>query len=109
MIGIITGLVLIGSACLARRAGASRSAIDWHAVYFATLAMTLWLITVVYQFAQSNQPPLLVIRPSPLLLRSPCCASRSCIIWPRDLFWQPWSFGWRKSEVSSGLGGIHLL
>lgn len=61
MIGIITGLVLIGSACLARRAGASRSAIDWHAVYFATLAMTLWLITVVYQFAQINQPPLLVI------------------------------------------------
>jgi len=61
MIGIITGLVLIGSACLARRAGASRSAIDWHAVYFATLGMTLWLITVVYQFAQINQPPLLAI------------------------------------------------
>jgi len=61
IIGIITGLVLIGSACLARRAGASRSAIDWHAVYFATLAMTLWLITVVYQFAQINQPPLLAI------------------------------------------------
>ena len=61
MIGIITGLVLIGSACLARRAGASRSAIDWRAVYFATLGMTLWLITVVYQFAQINQPPLLAI------------------------------------------------
>jgi len=61
MIGIITGLVLIGSACLARRAGASRSAIDWHAVYFAALGMTLWLITVVYQFAQINQPPLLAI------------------------------------------------
>ena len=61
MIGIITGLVLIGSACLARRAGASRSAIDWHAVYFAPLGMTLWLITVVYQFAQINQPPLLAI------------------------------------------------
>jgi hypothetical protein len=61
MIGIITGLVLIGSSCLARRAGASRSAIDWHAIYFATLGMTLWLITVVYQFAQINQPPLLAI------------------------------------------------
>ena len=61
MIGIITGLVLIGSACLARRAGASRSVIDWHAVYFATLGMTLWLITVVYQFAQISQPPLLAI------------------------------------------------
>ena len=61
MIGIITGLVLIGSACLARRAGASRFAIDRHAVYFATLGMTLWSITVVYQFAQINQPPLSAI------------------------------------------------
>lgn len=61
MIGIITGLVLIGSACLARRAGASHSTIDWHAVYFAALGMALWLITIVYQFAQSNQPPLLAL------------------------------------------------
>jgi hypothetical protein len=61
MIGVITGLVLIGCACLARRAGASRSKIDWHAVYFGALGMALWLITVIYQFAQINQPPLLAI------------------------------------------------
>jgi hypothetical protein len=61
MIGIITGLVLIGSACLARWAGASRAAIDWHAVYFTALGMALWLITVVYQFPQIIQPPLLAI------------------------------------------------
>lgn len=61
MIGIITGLVLIGSACLARWAGASRAAIDWHAVYFAALGMALWLITVVYQFPQIDQPPILAV------------------------------------------------
>jgi hypothetical protein len=61
MIGTITGLVLIGSAYLARRPGTSRSAIDWRAVYFAALGMALWLLTVVYQFAQINQPPLLAI------------------------------------------------
>lgn len=61
MIGIITGLVLIGCACLARRAGASRAAIDWHAVYFAALGMALWLLTVIYQFPQIVQPPLLAV------------------------------------------------
>ena len=61
MIGVITGLVLIGSACLARRPGASRAAIDWHAVYFAALGMALWLITVIYQFPEIHQAPLLAI------------------------------------------------
>jgi hypothetical protein len=61
MIGVVTGLVLIGSACLARRPGASRAAIDWHAVYFAALGMALWLITVIYQFPQIHQPPLLAV------------------------------------------------
>lgn len=61
MIGVITGLVLIGSACLARRPGASRSQIDWHAVYFAALGMALWLITVIYQFPQIHQAPLLAV------------------------------------------------
>jgi hypothetical protein len=61
MIGIITGLVLIGSACLVRWADGNRPAIDWHAVYFTALGMALWLITVVYQFPQIIQPPLLAI------------------------------------------------
>lgn len=61
MIGVITGLILIGNACLARRPSASRSEIDWHAVYFAALGMALWLITVVYQFPQIIQPPLLAV------------------------------------------------
>lgn len=61
MIGIITGFVLIVSACLARWTGASRSAIDWHAVYFAALGMALWLVTIVYQFPQIIQPLLLAI------------------------------------------------
>lgn len=61
MIGIITGLILIGNACLARWGGASRAAIDWHAVYFAALGMALWLITVIYQFPEIHQPPLLVV------------------------------------------------
>jgi hypothetical protein len=59
LIGVIAGLVLIGCACLARRADARP--IDWWAVYFAALGMGLWLITIVYQFPQINQPPLLVI------------------------------------------------
>ena len=61
MVGAITGLFLLGSACLARREGASHSSIDWHAVYFAALGMALWLITVVYQCPQINQAPLLAI------------------------------------------------
>jgi hypothetical protein len=61
MVGVITGLVLLGSACLARREGASHSSIDWNAVYFAALGMALWMITVVYQVAQINQAPLLAI------------------------------------------------
>lgn len=61
MIGIITGLVLIGSACLARRPGATSSRIDWHATYFAALGMTLWLLTVIYQFPHVHQAPLLAI------------------------------------------------
>ena len=58
---VITGFVLIGSACLARRPAATSSAIDWHAVYFAALGMALWLITVIYQFPQVYQAPLLAI------------------------------------------------
>ncbi len=61
VIGVITGLILIGDACLARRPAASRSEIDWHAVYFAALGMALWLITIIYQFPQIGQPPLLAV------------------------------------------------
>jgi hypothetical protein len=61
MIGAITGLILIGSACVNRRLASSRPVIDWHAVYFAALGMALWLITVIYQSPQIHQPPLLAI------------------------------------------------
>jgi hypothetical protein len=76
MVGVITGLVLLGCACLARRAGASHASIDWHAVYFAALGMAIWLITIVYQVPQINQAPLLailalVLTASIVLLRIP--------------------------------------
>ena len=61
-IGILIGLILIGCACLARRADELvSSAINWHAVFFAALGMGLWLVTIVYQFPQVSQPPLLVV------------------------------------------------
>jgi hypothetical protein len=62
MIGIFTGLVLVACACLARHPNdPGSSVINWHAVFFAALGMALWLVTIVYQFPQVSQPPLLVI------------------------------------------------
>ena len=74
VIGVITGLILIGCACLARRVGPSRPAIDWHAVYLAALACGLVdhvVINFLNRSASSPGHPGSVLTISYAVLRVP--------------------------------------